>query len=259
VTLLQLVWRRCGPVVERGFPAGTKVDKVDVGVVVSFLEMATAGKARSKVRVSKATPEMQARIERLERELGELFGAPTKAAADALEATVKGIRRVTFGRGQPTERRVLESVVEELDSLARQQLDDKFTVDDSFRLAKLRGELAKGELLTEAGPMLSLQQAADQLGVSKQAVHKRILNRSLFGIKYREELRIPAWQIVDAEVVPGVSLVLKALHTTGWGTMLFLHRPNLQLENRRPKDLVLEGKEDWVAKVASNFGEQGAK
>jgi hypothetical protein len=191
--LLQLVWRRCGRVVERGFPASTKVDKVDVGEVVSLFEMATAGKARSKVRVSKATPEMQARIERLERELGELLGAPTKAAADALEATVKGIRRVTFGRGQPTERRVLESVVDELDSLARQQLGDKFTVDDSFRLAKLRGELAKGELLTEAGPMLSLQQTADQLGVSKQAVHKRILNRSLFGIKYREELRIPAW------------------------------------------------------------------
>lgn len=97
------------------------------------------------------------------------------------------------------------------------------------------------------------------MGVSKQEVHKRLQNQSLFGIKYQEEIRIPAWQIRDAEVVPGVGKVIKKLETTDWGKLLFLHTKNMQLEGRKPKDLILEGKSDLVAQLAARFCEEGAK
>jgi predicted DNA-binding protein YlxM (UPF0122 family) len=150
-------------------------------------------------------------------------------------------------------------VVDELGQVVARKLQDKFSVEDSFRLAKMRGETAKLEILNEVGAMLALQQAADVLGVSKQAVHKRLQKQSLFGIKYQEEIRIPAWQIRDAEVVPGIGEVLKNLETTDWGKLLFLHTENMQLEGRKPKDLILEGKSDLVAQLAAQFGEQGAK
>jgi hypothetical protein len=106
----------------------------------------------------------------------------------------------------------------------------------------MRGQAAKLNILNQVGPMLGLQEAADLLGVTKQAVHKRLQSQSLFGIKYQEELRIPAWQIRDAEVVPGIAGVLKSLDTTDWGKLLFLHTENMQLQGRKPKDLILEGK-----------------
>jgi predicted DNA-binding protein YlxM (UPF0122 family) len=56
----------------------------------------------------------------------------------------------------------------------------------------MRGQAAKLNILNQVGPMLGLQEAADLLGVTKQAVHKRLQSQSLFGIKYQEELRIPA-------------------------------------------------------------------
>jgi hypothetical protein len=123
----------------------------------------------------------------------------------------------------------------------------------------MRGQAAKLNILNQVGPMLGLQEAADLLGVTKQAVHKRLQSQSLFGIKYQEELRIPAWQIRDAEVVPGIAGVLKSLDTTDWGKLLFLHTENMQLQGRKPKDLILEGKGESVAQLALQFGEQGAK
>src|SRR5260221_7439763 len=61
------------------------------------------------------------------------------------------------------------------------------------------------------------------------------------------------------QVVPGIGEVLKNLETTDWGKLLFLHTENMQLEGRKPKDLILEGKSDLVAQLAAQFGEQGAK
>jgi hypothetical protein len=150
-------------------------------------------------------------------------------------------------------------VVDEVGQALARKLQEKFSVEDSFRLARMRGETAKLEILNEVGPMLGLQQAAELLSVSKQAVHKRLQNKSLFGIKYQDVIRIPAWQIRDAEVVPGIAGVLKALDTTDWGKLLFLHTANMQLHGRKPKDLILEGKGELVAQLALQFGEQRAK
>ncbi len=221
--------------------------------------MITEPRVKKPAKTSKASSssEVVARINKLQEKLESIFESRTPVIAEALEATMEGVRRSLDGSAKPTESSVLSSVVDELGQVGK--LQDKFSVEDSFRLAKMRGETAKLEILNEVGAMLALQQAADLLVVSKQAVHKRLQKQSLFGIKYQEEIRIPAWQIRDAEVVPGIGEVLKNLETTDWGKLLFLHTENMQLEGRKPKDLILEGKSDLVAQLAAQFGEQGAK
>jgi hypothetical protein len=223
--------------------------------------MITEPRVKKPAKTSKASSssEVVARINKLQEKLESIFESRTPVIAEALEATMEGVRRSLAGSAKPTESSVLSSVVDELGQVVARKLQDKFSVEDSFRLAKMRGETAKLEILNEVGAMLALQQAADVLGVSKQAVHKRLQKQSLFGIKYQEEIRIPAWQIRDAEVVPGIGEVLKNLETTDWGKLLFLHTENMQLEGRTPKDLILEGKSDLVAQLAAQFGEQGAK
>jgi DNA-binding protein HU-beta len=197
----------------------------------------------------------------MEKELTELIAkSPHRSVVTkALETTAQGVKLSLAKEKDVSESTVLLSVVDEFGRLLERELGEKFSVDYSFALARIRGETAKLEILDESGPMLTLQQAAELLGVTKQAVHKRLQNGSLFGMKYKEEIRIPAWQIRDGEVVPGISKVLKKLDTTDWGKMLFFHSENLQLAGRRPKDLILEGRVDAVADLAALFGEQGAK
>ena len=126
-------------------------------------------------------------------------------------------------------------------------------------MARLRGEVGKLELLEKAEPMLTIDQVAEVLNRSRQAVHKRLQDGDLFGMMRKGEYRIPAWQIREGEVVPGIAKVLKNLDTTDWGKMLFFHSENMQLKGHRPMDLILEGDADSVAEVAALFGEQGAK
>jgi hypothetical protein len=216
-------------------------------------------KTQAKSSESRSSSELQARISRLQAQLETVLGTRTPVIAEALEATMEGVRRSLAQSPKPTESGVWSLVFDELGQVVERKLHDKFSVDDSFQLAKKRGETAKLDILNQVGPVLTLQQAADLLGVSRQAVHRRLQKQSLFGIKYKEEIRIPEWQIRDGEVVPGIGEVLKNLETTDWGKLLFLHTENMQLEGRKPKDLILEGKTDLIARLAAEFGEQGAK
>ena len=224
--------------------------------------MITKPRAKTSAKSSRArssAPELAARIAKLQEEVKRVLGTSNPVITEALEATVEGVRRSLAESPKPTESGVLSLVFDELGHVVERKIQERFSVEDSFKLAKRRGETAKLEILSQVGPMLTLQQTADLLGVTKQAVHKRLMNQSLFGIKYQEEIRIPAWQIQDAEVVSGIAGVLKALDTTDWGKLLFLHTENMQLRGRKPKDLILEGKTDLVAQLALQFGEQGAK
>jgi hypothetical protein len=203
--------------------------------------------------------ELRARITKLQEEVERVLESRTPVVAEALEATIEGVRQSLAKSPEPTASAILSLVFAQLSHVAERELQNQFSVEDSFRLAKMRGQAAKLDILDQVGPMLKLQEAAELLGVTKQAVHKRLQSQSLFGIKYQEELRIPAWQIRDAEVVPGIAGVLKSLDTTDWGKLLFLHTENMQLQGRKPKDLILEGKGESVAQLALQFGEQGAK
>jgi len=183
----------------------------------------------------------------------------TKLTKKVFEATVEGVTK-SFREGtNPSEPALLLSVMHEFDKLLRHEVSGKLAANNAMEMARLRGEASKLELLHDAAPMLSTGQIADALGISKQAVHKRLQSGSLFGIMSKGEFRIPAWQIREREVVPGISEVLKNLETTEWGKMLFFHSENMQLGGRRPMDLILAGDIKPVAEVAALFGEEGAK
>jgi hypothetical protein len=178
----------------------------------------------------------------------------------ALEAAAAMVTIASKKEGNaPFDSEILRSFINDWESFLELTVDEKFFADHAFEMARLSGEASKLELLEEAGPMLTVEQVAKILKRSRQAVHKRLKSGSLFGMMRQGEVRIPAWQIREGEVVTGIAKVLKNLDTTDWGKMLFLHSANMQLEGRRPMDLILEGDADSVSEVAALFGEQGAK
>jgi hypothetical protein len=182
-----------------------------------------------------------------------------RAAWTAFEAVAEVMTMALAEEKGPSKSAILLAFLNHWESFIEGVADEKFSVDHAFDVARLRGEVAKLELLEKAEPMFTIDQVAEVLKRSRQAVHKRLQSGSLFGMMRKGEFRIPAWQIREGEVVPGIAKVLKNLDTTDWGKMLFFHSENMQLEGRRPMDLILEGDADSVAEVAALFGEQGAK
>jgi hypothetical protein len=176
-----------------------------------------------------------------------------------LQAITEGISKAVNKENTPSEPALLLSVMSEIGKLLEGEISAQFATDNALELARLRGEASKLELLDGAGPMLTPAEVAEALGKTKQAVHKRLQSGSLFGMMNKGEFRIPAWQIREREVVPGIAQVLHNLDTTQWGKMLFLHSENMQLGGRRPMDLILAGEINLVAQVAASFGEEGAK
>jgi hypothetical protein len=58
---------------------------------------------------------------------------------------------------------------------------------------------------------LSVNQAADRVGVDSSRIRHRIGDRRLIGWKDRGGWRLPAWQFTDTDVLPGLETVLAAM------------------------------------------------
>src|SRR5260221_3680482 len=97
-------------------------------------------KTPAKSSKSRSFSEMTARLNKLQEELDSLFPSRTPVIAEALEATMEGVRLSLAGSAKPTESSVLSSVVDELGQVVARKLQDKVSVEDSFVMARKRGE-----------------------------------------------------------------------------------------------------------------------
>jgi hypothetical protein len=130
--------------------------------------------------------------------------------------------------------------------------DDLSQDSEEQRFAELRESL-----LEKAGGGLSLTQAADLLGVSRQALHKRIKAGSALGMMHGAELVLPRVQFVEREgnfeFVSGLSEVLKLFGVAGgWSALQFLvdADPNLA---ETPIQALATGRIDDVVNAARAY------
>jgi hypothetical protein len=124
----------------------------------------------------------------------------------------------------------------------------------------LQGLQAQQELLKEAGGLMSTEQVAELLGVSRQAVDKRRVNGKLIAIAQGGRgVGYPTCQFANRRSVTGLDHVLEALSGLDpWMQLTFLVSPNLQLGGRKPIDLMRKGELGLVLEAADCFGEHGA-
>lgn len=110
----------------------------------------------------------------------------------------------------------------------------------------------RDSLLEKSGGGLSLTEAANLLGVSRQALHKRIKIGSVLGMMRGNELVLPRAQFADRrgklEILPGIQEVVRLFSVAGgWSALQFLVEldPNLA---KPPIQALAEGR---VAEVVS--------
>jgi DNA-binding Lrp family transcriptional regulator len=125
--------------------------------------------------------------------------------------------------------------------------------------ARLRGMERKNELLAQAG-RLSVAEAALRLGVTREAVRKRLRSGSLLGIPIGRGYAIPAIQFTDRAVVSGLGQVLKAMPIDSpWMKLEWLLSPEPRLKDRVPIAVLAQtGERDTVIAAARMVGLHGA-
>jgi excisionase family DNA binding protein len=129
-------------------------------------------------------------------------------------------------------------------------------------LALARGLEARQQLAEAEGGSLSSDEAARLLGISKTAVLKRLEAGRL--LAWREErlraARFPRWQFdPHGQVLGGLEAVLEILNRDArldaWGKILFFLQIKSSLGEKRPLDLLREGRLEDVRLAAAAYAE----
>jgi hypothetical protein len=133
--------------------------------------------------------------------------------------------------------------------------------DDSvIEQALMRGAKLKEELIEKAGGLLSSRTAANLLGISPQALHKRMHNGPLVAIGLAGgDLGYPAFQFESEAMQTGVAAVLEAIGVDEpWGRLNFLFLRLDELGGATAVDAIRAGKIAKAVLAASHYGEHGA-
>ncbi len=127
--------------------------------------------------------------------------------------------------------------------------------------ALLRGVERSQALLEETGGAFSLEQVQAILGISRQAVDKKVKEGGLLTVPGPSNRRhYPAIQFSQAGVLlPGLKAVLARLPLSNpFAILNFLVEPLDLLDGQRPVDRLRAGDTETVARAAGLFAEQGA-
>jgi len=128
-------------------------------------------------------------------------------------------------------------------------------------LALLRGKEISEKDLKESGGSFTLEHVETLLGITRQAIDKKVQDDALLTIPGPHgRRRYPVVQFTDdGTVPPGLKDVLKSLPSTnGWFRLNFLVTPDAHLHGRRPVDVLKEGNIELVVMAAKGVGVQGA-
>lgn len=91
------------------------------------------------------------------------------------------------------------------------------------------------------------EEAADILGITPQAVSKRLENQRLTALRRGRRWRLPAWQFHQGEALPGLRHVITSYPGTSLALTVWATSPNSDLEGRTPAETMLRDSDRVVA------------
>ncbi len=197
-------------------------------------------------------------VEAVTRVLEESHRQPTKAAFFA--RSINALMEVSEGTSlvdvmaAPTDPAVLLGILE------RPEVLKQLAGVDPLIPARIRGIRLKQELLSMEGGVVSSEQVAKLLNLTRQGVDKRRASGKLIGISMgRRGYAYPVWQFQDGQVLPGLENVLKAMKEHApWTQVMFMLTGDLRLKGETPLAQLRQGDIDSVVQAARCYGEQGA-
>jgi len=131
--------------------------------------------------------------------------------------------------------------------------------EDKLSNALARGLSVREKMAAEEGGNISADEAARELGVTKQSVLNMYHAGKLLAWRTEKQgaLRFPFWQFSEHRRLSGLDEVLAKLNAGAilddWGKIGFFLQSQGMLDNRRPLDLLRENKLGPVLKAAEAY------
>ncbi|SFG37165.1 hypothetical protein SAMN05518801_12031 [Novosphingobium sp. CF614] len=137
-------------------------------------------------------------------------------------------------------------------SVAGRDIAPRSTADfEAMRSAREKTAMFRADMAARSGGMLERGDVAAMFGVTPAAIDKQRQRRQILGVPYGTEIRYPAAQFVDGEVLQGLKAVLEAFDDMNpWEQLMMLTTPLegfgaqpetiLQTLARRPEPKVLK-------------------
>lgn len=129
--------------------------------------------------------------------------------------------------------------------------------NDPLAAARVHGLEVRAHLLKEEGGVLSVNEVAARLGISRQAIDKRRRARQLLALPLGKNRYVyPAWQFTNNGTLPGLERILEAFQDEApWSQAAFFLGENTVLDGKRPLDELRLGNIDGVRRAAALLGE----
>jgi hypothetical protein len=126
---------------------------------------------------------------------------------------------------------------------------------DNERQARAR--IALRQLTSALSGSVSIKEAAAMLGVDRSRVSRRITGKALWAFDLQGSRRIPRWQFLGNELLPGLEVIVPAIPrgTTPAVLDVFMHTPQPDFDDRTPiEHLAAGGDPALVAGFIADLG-----
>ncbi len=189
--------------------------------------------------------------------------APTGAEllSEVLARGVAALSRTLAGMPRADLRRLLRARDEErvlVAAVLHPEILERVTGATPLLAAQIRAVEAKRRLLEADGGTVSGEESGRLLGISRQAVDKKRRGGHLLALPVGARQRYPVWQFKDGAILPGLTGVLAAFAAASpWLKAAFFVSRNARLGEKRPLELLRQGRIDDVMRAARTYGEHG--
>jgi hypothetical protein len=131
---------------------------------------------------------------------------------------------------------------------------DAWSADDE---RQARARIAVRQLTSALSGSVSIKEAAAILGVDRSRVSRRITRKALWAFDLQGTRRIPRWQFLGDELLPGLDVIVPAMPrgTTPAVLDAFMHTPQPDFDGRTPiEHLAAGGDPALVAGFIADLG-----
>jgi nucleoid DNA-binding protein len=196
--------------------------------------------------------------------LGDLVGLVTKHLKKGERVHLGGLGTLLVRKRaarEPVQIKRTKGILRDLKVIEPKAAPEVVAYEPSARaVALLRGKRIAEEDLKASGGSFDLQNVQNLLGISRQAIEKKVRDNALLAVPGPHgRRRYPVVQFTSSGILPGLDDVLKNLPSTdGWFRLNFLVNEDDRLGGHRPIDLLKEGNVARVTMAAKAVGVQGA-
>jgi hypothetical protein len=129
-------------------------------------------------------------------------------------------------------------------------------LEASLQAARDRGLLRSAQILNQSD-MLTAEELAKRLGVSRRTVNTRRRKRELLGLGgAKRGYRFPAWQVDDdGRVFEALPKLFELLDDNPWTIYRFLTQPHAVLEGMSAREVLSQGKMTQVLQAAESLAQ----